>query len=143
MKRDGWYPEVLAAIDDMAANAASFAEAVAQSPLGERYPNTDWETLFRKMGEMESHDYDWSADVAAIDAPTMIIFADADAIRPEHIVDFYRLLGGGQRDAGLDGSARPVARLAIIPGATHYDILNGTHVAELVEPFLSAPAPNQ
>jgi hypothetical protein len=37
----------------------------------------------------------------------MTVFADADAIRPEHIIEFFGLLGGGQHDAGLDGSRRP------------------------------------
>ena len=41
---------------------------------------------------------------------------------PAHIAEFYALLGGGLRDANWDGWARPVARLAILPGHTHYDI---------------------
>ena len=52
----------------------------------------------------------------------MLVYADADAVRPAHIVDFYARLGGGLRDATWDGSARSVARLAILPGHTHYDI---------------------
>ncbi len=56
-------------------------------------------------------------------------------------MEFFGLLGGGQRDAGLDGSGRPVARLAIVPGATHYNILTSARVAELVTPFLDAPLP--
>ena len=52
----------------------------------------------------------------------MLIFADADAARPAHIVEFFGLLGGGRKDAGLDGSGRPVAELAILPGLTHYNI---------------------
>ena len=37
--------------------------------------------------------------------PTLLVFADADSIRPEHIVAFYALLGGGLHDAGWDLSA--------------------------------------
>jgi hypothetical protein len=40
------------------------------------------------------------------------------------------------RDAGLDGSLRAPARLAIVPGATHYDILSTDAVAKLAIPFL-------
>ncbi|HEU4828744.1 MAG TPA: hypothetical protein VFT04_06085 [Gemmatimonadales bacterium] len=54
----------------------------------------------------------WSASVADIEAPTLLIFADADMMRPEHVVEFYKLLGGGQRDAGLDGSLRKPFRAA-------------------------------
>jgi pimeloyl-ACP methyl ester carboxylesterase len=106
------------------------------------YPEVDWETLFAKSGEMASRDYDWSADVAAITAPTMLIFADADSIRPEHMVEFYKLLGGGQRDAGLDGSLRPPSRLAILPGTTHYDTLTFPGFADIVTAFLDAPLPD-
>jgi hypothetical protein len=32
------------------------------------------------------------------------VFAEADSIRPEHMVEFWKLLGGGQRDAGWSGT---------------------------------------
>src|SRR5829696_3249115 len=53
--------------------------------------------------------------------------ADIDRpLRAGHLADdivaLYALLGGGLRDAGWDGSGRPRARLAILPGATHYDV---------------------
>jgi pimeloyl-ACP methyl ester carboxylesterase len=141
MKRDAWYPEVNAAFDRMAANAPMIAKKIKASPMATLYPDVDWETLVRKIGEMESRGYDWSADVAKIKTPTMLVFADADAISPEHIVEFYKLLGGGRRDAGLDGSLRPVNRLAIVPGATHYNIFSTIAVADLVTPFLNAKLP--
>ncbi|MFT4037506.1 MAG: hypothetical protein QM692_04950, partial [Thermomicrobiales bacterium] len=72
-----------------------------------------------------SEDYDWSAGIAGITAPTLLIFADADMMRLEHIVEFYQLLGGGTHDAGFDGSLRPTPnQLAIIPGTTHYNIVS-------------------
>jgi hypothetical protein len=86
-------------------------------------------------------DYDWSKEVAGIKAHTMIVFADADAIRPAHIVEFFGLLGGGQRDAGLDGLGRPAAQLAILPGLTHYSISASPALAGTVATFLDAPIP--
>jgi pimeloyl-ACP methyl ester carboxylesterase len=80
--------------------------------------------------------------VAAIKSPVMLVFADADAIRTAHIMEFFALLGGGNRDAGLDGSGRPTAQLAILPGVTHYDILSFPALAALVTPFLDAPMPD-
>jgi pimeloyl-ACP methyl ester carboxylesterase len=142
MKHDGWYPEVRAAFKGMAAAAPQVGASLRQSPLATTYPDVNWETLFAKIGAMASQDYDWSAGVARIQSPTMLVFADADGMLPEHMVEFWRLLGGGQRDAGQDGSGRPVARLAILPGTTHYDILNTTAVAHAVIPFLDA-APAQ
>ena len=141
MMRDGSYPEVLALFDQMETNAPQIAAQMTRSPLAERYPEAEWEVIFTKIGEMETRDYDWSDDVAAIASPTMLVFADADSIRPEHIVEFYALLGGGQRDAGLDGSGRATARLAILPGTTHYDILSFPGLAAIVTSFLDAPLP--
>jgi pimeloyl-ACP methyl ester carboxylesterase len=137
MKRDGSYPEVLAIFDQMTANAPQMGTMMQQSPLAERYPEADWETIFARIGELMTQEYDWSAKVATMTAPTMLIFADADSIRPAHIVEFYELLGGGQRDAGLDGSLRPVARLAILPGTTHYDILGFPGLTDIVTAFLN------
>ena len=66
----------------------------------------------------------------------MLVFADADAITLEHIMACYQAFGGGQRDAGMDGSLRAAARLAIVPGTTHYDIMGTTAVARLAGEFL-------
>jgi hypothetical protein len=48
--------------------------------------------------------------------------AGGGAIRPEHMVEFGKALGGGQRDGGLDGSRRPANQFAIVPSTTHYTI---------------------
>ncbi|HEV3151671.1 MAG TPA: alpha/beta hydrolase, partial [Acidobacteriaceae bacterium] len=66
---------------------------------------------------------------------------DADAVRLQHIVDFYSLLGGGQRDAGLDGSQRSVNELAILPGQTHYSTSAAPALAQTVTPFLEMAMP--
>jgi pimeloyl-ACP methyl ester carboxylesterase len=137
-KRAGWYPEVLAAFDRM---GPADGEPLRHSPLAERYPQVDWPTLFAKIGELQRQDYDWSKDVAALEAPTLLVFADADAVRPSHIVEFYGLLGGGQRDAGPDGRGRSMAQLAILPGLTHYNISASPALAAVVAPFLDAPLP--
>jgi pimeloyl-ACP methyl ester carboxylesterase len=138
LKRAGFYPEVRAAFDHMAASAARIGAQLASSPMAALYPEVNWETSFRKMGDLQSRDYDWTAQAGAIRARTMLVFADADAITLEHIVEFYRALGGGQRDAGMDGSLRAAARLAVVPGTTHYDIMGTTAVARLAEEFLGA-----
>lgn len=137
MARDVFYPEVSGAFEQMSQNAAQIAQNIQGSPLGKLYPEVNWETLLRKIGEMASQNYDWSAKVKEIKSPTELIFADADSIRPEHIVAFYEALGGGKRDPGLDGSLRPTARLGIVPGTTHYNILSTTMVGDMVLPFLS------
>ena len=136
MKRSGMYSEGIAAFEQMPKNAPAIAASIKATPLAKAYPETDWETSFRKMGELGSIDYDWTESVKGMKAPTMLIFADADDVHPEHIVEFYKALGGGQRDAGLDGSQRPVARLAIVPGATHYNIIGNPALPPMIEAFL-------
>jgi hypothetical protein len=79
--------------------------------------------LFTKLGDLLKQDYDWSKDVAAIKSPVMLVLADADAVRTAHIMEFFALFGGGQRDAGLDGSGRPTAQLAVLPGMTLSPVL--------------------
>ncbi len=84
----------------------------------------DWPVLLTKLGEMLRKDYDWSKDVATIKSPTLLVFGDADAVRTAHAVQLFELLGGGKRDAGWDGSGMSNARLAILPGLTHYTIFS-------------------
>jgi len=143
-RRDGWYPEIVAA---MAQVSTGSAETMKQSPVYQVYARiaprpADWPVLLTKLGELLRKDYDWSKEVAAIKAPTMLVFGDADAMRPEHAVQFFQLLGGGKMDAGWDGSGMSNARLAILPGRTHYDIFSSPALAPTVVPFLDASVPD-
>jgi hypothetical protein len=52
----------------------------------------------------------------------MIVVGDADGLPPSHAVEFFKPPRGGLRDAGWDRSGMTQHRLAILPGATHYDI---------------------
>jgi pimeloyl-ACP methyl ester carboxylesterase len=135
---DGYYPEVLQAFAQMPAAAPMIAADVSKSPLAILYPSVNWESMFRKTGELANRRYDWSASVAGIKAPTLLVFADADAIRPEHIAEFYKLLGGGQRDAGPDGSLRAASRLAIVPNTTHLNILGSPSLTLFATEFLKS-----
>ena len=140
-RRDGSYPEVLAAMDAM---GPELAEMIKQSPVYEHYARVaprpdDWTAHVAKTAEFVKRDFDWGSEVAELTVPTMLVYADADSVRPDHIVEFWRLLGGGRRDAGVDGSGRPTARLAILPGATHYDVVASPLLPAAVVPFLEAP----
>jgi pimeloyl-ACP methyl ester carboxylesterase len=137
-RSEGFYPEVLQAFAQMPAAAPMIAAEVSKSPLASLYPSVNWETVFRKTGELANRSFDWSASVADIKAPTLLIFADADMVHPEHVVEFYKLLGGGQRDAGLDGSLRSPNRLAIIPNTTHLTLLGSAAVMQFASEFLKS-----
>ena len=54
MKHDGSFPEVNAAFDQMNAHASQIAPNIKGSPLGQMYPEVNWESLLRKIAEMES-----------------------------------------------------------------------------------------
>jgi len=138
MRQDGWYPEGVAAFQQLEANAAMLGESVKASPLGQSYPDVDWANLFRKVGDLAQRPFDWSADVAEVQARTLLVFADADAIGPEHMVEMWKAFGGGQRDAGIDGALRPANQLAIVPNTTHYTLAVDSMLPEIVERFLAA-----
>jgi pimeloyl-ACP methyl ester carboxylesterase len=136
MRKDGAYPEAVAALNQLEANAAMLGGSVKASRLGQAYPDVDWTNLFRKVGDLTKRPFDWSADVAKVRARTLLVFADADYMRPEHMVEFWKALGGGQRDAGIDGSLRPANQFAIVPNTTHYTLAVEPMLPEIVERFL-------
>ena len=138
----GWYPEIFAAIAHM---GPATAEAMKQSPVYRAYASVaprpeDWPILHSKLPDLLSRDYDWSDDIAAITVPTLLVFADADSIQPSHMVEFYELLGGGRRDGGWDGSGVPSARFAVLPGRSHYDIMDSPLLGSVVGIFLDERA---
>jgi pimeloyl-ACP methyl ester carboxylesterase len=140
-RRDGWYPEIVAG---MAQVAAASAEPMKQTPMYQLYARVaprpaDWPVLLTKIGDLLRQDYDWSKDVAAIKSPTLLVFGDADAVRTAHAVQFFELFGGGKKDGGWDGTGMSHARLAILPGLTHYTIFSSPALASTVTPFLDAP----
>jgi len=142
-ERDGWYPEILAGMEQMGPEAA---EPMKQTSMYQLYASVapkpeDWPVLLTKLGQLLGQDYDWSKDVAAIEAPTMILVGDADSVRTAHAVRFFELLGGGKADAGWDGSGMSNARLAVLPATTHYNIFSSPTLASTVTPLLDAPIP--
>ncbi|HEX4920787.1 MAG TPA: hypothetical protein VFV92_08610 [Candidatus Bathyarchaeia archaeon] len=64
----------------------------------------------------------------------LIIAGDSDALPPSHAVAFFNLLGDGSKDAGWNGEHLIPSQLAILPGATHYNIFSR---ADLLLPVLT------
>ena len=143
-KRDGWYPSVLAQHEHFGADAA---EAMKQSPVYAAYraanPRVEnWDALVAKTGESMRRDFDYTGQTTAIECPVLLVYADADAIRYEHIVEVLRCFGGGRGDPGWDGSGgRGTAQLAVIPGTTHYDLGVSPKTVAAVVPFLDRDLP--
>ena len=123
-----------------------FAGTPFETAYKEVAPNPeDFPTLVEKLKRLDTTPYDWGAEnIRGIGSPTMIVVGDADAVRLEHAVEMFRLLGGGAMGdlAGLSGH-----RLAVLPGTTHF-IPPGSGVLDRADwllamalPFLDAPEP--
>jgi pimeloyl-ACP methyl ester carboxylesterase len=141
-ERDGWYPEVL---KGMEAVGASQADQFRKTPLYERWaavaPHPEqFPLLLDRMGELMKKDYDWRAEIGALRLPTLLLFADHDAVSMRHIAEFFALFEGGVRDAGWEGAPKYArARLAIVPGYTHYNFGMGPDIARVIEAYLDQP----
>ncbi|MEP7241799.1 MAG: alpha/beta hydrolase [Devosia sp.] len=140
----GWHDYNQQGMKGMAANPAGAAEGMKQSPMWQAYaqlmPDADanWSKTIAQTAAMVGADYDWSADIDRIKAPTQLIFGDWDAVRTSHVASFFELLGGGKQDANWDGSGMNRNRLAILPGVTHYTMFMDPRLATTTAAFLDA-----
>jgi pimeloyl-ACP methyl ester carboxylesterase len=137
--QDGFYPEMLPM---QAAVGADMAESMKDTPMYQSYaaiaPNPDeFPRLLDQMGAWMRKPYDWEQDVKKLTMPVMLVYGDSDMYRPEHIVKFYQLLGGGLRDAGWMRENMSQNRLAILPDLTHYEVFLAAELADTVLPFLN------
>jgi len=137
IRRDAFYPDILAQQKQVTAEAA---EAMKQTPMYQLYASIaprpeDWPRLLAKIGEGMAKDFDFSKEVAKIEATTLVVAGDADIFPPAHAVEVFGLLGGGKRDPGWDGSGRPKSQLAILPGVTHYTMGSAPALSAVVIPF--------
>jgi pimeloyl-ACP methyl ester carboxylesterase len=136
--RTGWFAEML---PQQASVGAAMAEGMKESPMYKSYAAIaprpqDFPRLLDAMGDLMRRPYDWSASVKKLTMPVMLVYGDADMVRPEHIVSFYHLLGGGLKDAGWMRESMSRNRLAILPDLTHYEIGESPALAAAVLPFI-------
>jgi len=141
---DGMHPELLEMIPSLT------PEAFAGSPIEGAYLRTapnpdDLRTLVAKLKRLDMEPFAWPPeDIRGIAAPTLLIVGDSDAIRLEHAVELFRLLGGGVMG---DLAGLPKSQLAVLPGTTHF-VPPGSAVLDradwllsMIPPFLDAPVP--
>ena len=137
--QDGFYPEMLPM---QAQVGAAMAEQMKDTPMYKSYMAVapkpeDFPRLLDQMGAWMRQSYDWSADVAKLAMPVLLVYADGDMYRPEHEVKFFQLLGGGLKDAGWQREFKSQNQLAILPDCTHYDIFLAPALVTTVLPFLN------
>ncbi|QLY32683.1 alpha/beta fold hydrolase [Nocardia huaxiensis] len=126
-RSDGWMPETRAGM------AAMNPDAMRETPMYQLYtavaPDASgWTALVTKTRDLLGKDYDWTAQAAKIQAPALVVTAESDALYREHAVDTAARIGDGKS-----------ARLEIVPGTTHYDIMyRADLLLPLLTPFLDA-----
>src|ERR671917_1448476 len=141
---EGMHPELVEMIPTIT------PEVFAGTPIEEEYLRTapnpdDFPTLVAKLKRLDMEPFAWPPeDIRGIAAPTLLIVGDSDAIRLEHVVELFRLLGGGVMG---DLAGLPKSQLAVLPGTTHF-IPPGSGVLDradwllaIILPFLDAPMP--
>lgn len=104
-------------------------------------PNPDdFPTLVEKIKAANLSPRDWPANaIKAIQAPTLIIAGDSDGVTPEHLVEMFRLRGGGVFG---DLAGLPASQLAILPGTSHIGVHERADwIVPMITAFLDAPMP--
>jgi pimeloyl-ACP methyl ester carboxylesterase len=92
-----------------------------------------------KLNELDRSGHSWSTEqLAGIQAPTLLINGDSDIVRPEHVVEMFRLLGGGVPG---DLVGIPQSQLALLPGTSHEGLLDRVDwLSSMMRAFLSPPS---
>ncbi|SDT12131.1 alpha/beta fold hydrolase [Jiangella sp. DSM 45060] len=123
-RSEAYYPEITA-LDLESPRMPTEAEGAAMIRAFEEVaPRT--EDFFASVGVVQSvvHDFEgWTGDVLArLTMPVLIIVGDTDFVRLEHAVEMKRRV--------------PDARLAILPGTTHMQVIRPDLVLPMVTAFL-------
>jgi pimeloyl-ACP methyl ester carboxylesterase len=141
--RSGWYPEAQRGMSQV---GAAMAENMMQMPTGklskawpepQRFPQ-----FLDKFGKMVSADYDWSADIAKLPMPVLLVFADNDSVSQKHVAELFALVGGGVKEPGWLNTQLTKSRLAVVPGYSHYNFITSPEVPAMVGKFLADPLSN-
>jgi pimeloyl-ACP methyl ester carboxylesterase len=138
LSQDGFYPEML---PQQAQVGAAMADFMKDTPMYQAYvavaPNpNEFPKLLDAMGELMRTPYDWRDDAKKLQMPVLLVYGDSDMVRLDHAVEVYKLLGGGQRDAGWQREHIAKNRLAILPNVTHYEMAVSPALATTLLGFL-------
>jgi pimeloyl-ACP methyl ester carboxylesterase len=126
--------------------SAAAAEFMTETPMYQLYQRVapqpeNFGRLLDKIGAYMAVPFDYTEQVRSLRVPTLLLASDADQAPPSHYADMFKLLDGGLRDGGWMGENRPKGghALAIVPGATHYNVFMSPLFAANVLAFLEGP----
>jgi pimeloyl-ACP methyl ester carboxylesterase len=123
-RQDGFHSEIRAA-DQTAARMPTQEEFRSWQESYQRIaPNPDhFGAVAEKLSAVVNSFTDWTPDqLRAITAPTLIVLGDHDFVRLEHAVELHELL--------------PDARLAVLPGTRHTEVMRRPELRSMVAEFL-------
>ncbi|MCP9953896.1 alpha/beta fold hydrolase [Actinomadura madurae] len=143
-RQDGWYPSVMDAIADL--DATAFAGTPVEEAFMQHTPNrAAFDAYVEKMKVLGIEDQNISdAEMRSISAKALVVVGDADAVKPEHALAMFKLLGGGDEEAAASGTLQdaPAARLVILPATSHIGVFGQSAVlAPMVTAFLDDVIP--
>jgi pimeloyl-ACP methyl ester carboxylesterase len=141
--RSCWYPETQKGMSQV---GAAMAESMMQTPTGKfskQWPQPQrFPQFLDKMGKLMTEDYDWSAEIAKLPMPVLLVFADNDSISQKHVGEFFALLGGGVKEPGWMNTQLSNSRLAVVPGYSHYNFITSPEAPQIIGKFLADPLSN-
>jgi pimeloyl-ACP methyl ester carboxylesterase len=136
-RRDGLYSELLTSGEAMK------PEDLDGSPFQQAYASVaphpeNWHRLVAKIADLDRATDGWPSEViSGLKPPTLLIIGDSDIVRPEHVVEMFRLLGGG---VVSDLVGLPRSQLAVLPGTTHVTLVDRAEwLSSMTLAFLEAP----
>lgn len=138
--QEGFHPGMLAGIDNLK------PEYLVGSPFYDEYMQIapkpqDFPRLIKKVKGLNQSFPDWTPEeIRSIQSPVLLIVGDSDIVRPEHVVEMFRLLGGGVVG---DNVGLPSSRLAILPGTTHITLAyRADWLVSMITEFLDSITPD-
>ena len=141
ISRDGWVQEANDAWLNF--NWEMFKGTPVETEWKKLNPAPDkFADFFNHVKATALRPYDFGADkLKATKAPMFFIHGDADGVRLDHIMEMFRLKGGGIFG---DMHPRSESRLAILPDTTHVTLMNRrSTIVPMVNDFLDAKPPKQ
>ena len=143
-RKDGWYASVFDAIAGL--TTAAFAGTAVEAAFRAHTPDASaFEAYLEKMKALNIDDQNISdEDMRAFSAKTMVIFGDADGVKPEHALAMFALRGGGDPEAAASGVLEkvPAARLVILPAMSHIGLAGQSDLlVPMVRAFLDDVPP--
>ena len=128
---DDFYSMIEGFTPEMFKGSPFEAEYLKLSPNKDGFPN-----LVDKLKALDLDRFAWpEADLAKIAVPSLLIFGDADIVKPEHQVQMHKLLGGVLNG---DMTGLPKTQILVLPGTTHIGVFFNPANVEIMKSVIPA-----